>query len=107
MFVDQLRAKFREDPLIIPTGTYSIVEHLVLILHASHESVLGQGVVAAAVLLISPLHLFLQCLNVGWQQAVQFEIPSLICRECRAFIVVGRAEECGSLRAIDKYFNRH
>lgn len=77
--------------------TNLVVQDIVLRLHTSHEGVLGQVICRAGVLLIGPLHLLVQRLDIGRQKAAQLEGLSLVVGEGRAFIVVRVMKKRGSL----------
>lgn len=72
---------------------YSIIQNLILRLHARHKRILPQVIALAGVLLISAPDLLLQRLHVRRQQAVQAELIALLLRESRSFVEVGVVEE--------------
>lgn len=77
----------------------AVVQHLVLLLEAGHEGVLGQVARAGAVLGIGALDLLVERLDVGGEQAMELERVALVLGEGRAFVEVGRPEQRIALAA--------
>ena len=44
---------------------YLVEENLILFFHTRHECILRQGILSTAVLLVGPLYLLVQCLDIG------------------------------------------
>ena len=42
------------------------------------------------------MDLLIECLDVGWEEAMKIECVSLLGGESRAFVMVGRCEESGA-----------
>jgi hypothetical protein len=93
MFLNELPTpiSFRSAPKAI--DNYPVEEDLVLFFHARHEHILGQCIGAGAVLLIRSADLLVQGLDAWRQLAMEHELLSFFCCECRAFIVIGRSQE--------------
>jgi hypothetical protein len=68
--------------------SYPVVENLVLLLQARHESVLGKVVRSRAILGICALDLLVKGLDVCWEQAMELERVALLLGEGRAFVEV-------------------
>lgn len=66
--------------------TNLVVQHLILRLHARHESILGQVITTTAVLLVGALDLFVESLDIRREQSMQLERGALIAREGRALV---------------------
>lgn len=80
------------------SSKYLVIQNHVLILHTRHKRILRQRTLPTSKLFISPHHLCLQCLHIGWQEAIQLEFLPLMWRKGRAFIVKGRPEDIWPLR---------
>lgn len=78
----------------VGVSRYLVVKHFVLRPHARQEGVLGQVILPAAILLISSVHLFIQGLDVGWEEADELEGLPLILGKRGAFVVVRIMEKC-------------
>lgn len=78
-------------------GAYAVVKHLVLLLHARHEGVFGQGIRTAAVLVIGALDLVLESLDVLWQETMELEFIALSLSEGSALVQIRRVEQRGAL----------
>lgn len=65
---------------------YLVVKNLILRLHTSHKRVLSQIIISTAILLVGPLNLLLEGLNVGRKQTMKLECFALLLCKRRAFI---------------------
>jgi hypothetical protein len=71
------------------SSPYSVVEHFILLLQTGHESILSEVIRTRAVLGVCALHLFVERLDVGGEQAMELEGIAFFLIEGRAFIKVG------------------
>ena len=76
--------------------SYLEEEHFILFLHRRQKRILCEVILAARVLLIRPLDLLLQRLDIGGKQSRQSKVVALLPGEGRALVEVGVVEQDGS-----------
>ena len=81
-------------------NAYPIVQDVVLLLHACHESVFGQWVRPSAVLSVRPFDLLLERLYVRWKPAIESKVFTLLRGKGGSFVERRGSQERGTLRLV-------
>lgn len=72
--------------LVIVSATDLVVQNIILGLHACHEGILSQVILAAAVLLVGSLDLIIKSLYIWRKQAVELEQRAFFIWKGRSFV---------------------
>lgn len=78
-------------------GAYLIVENFVLLLQTRHKRVLCQSIGPAAVLLVGPFDLLIQCLHICWEQTLELEGFALMDWKGGALVEIRGSKQSRSL----------
>ncbi len=60
------------------SSAHLVVQDDILLFHARHKRVLGQVIGSTPVLLVGSADLFVQSLDIGWQQPAELEFAAFI-----------------------------